>query len=144
MQSDLEVLLKLLIINPQIRAEYLSVDVTGRGFDMGGLFVPANAAQVVFFIGQQILVDTATNWSFDNLLPVQKLCSLFWFISEYGDDILPNALLIYDEKLSYHWDGIRLVIQEYARILIASMGFDDTPPSRSFDEVFMKKSFSLT
>jgi hypothetical protein len=144
MQSDLEVLLKILVIDHQFRAEYLSVDVLGRGFDFDGLFVPVNAAQVVFFMGQQILINAARVWGSDDLLYIQKLCGLFWFVSEYGDEILPNALLIYDEGLSYHWDGIRLIIQEYATILIVSMNFDDTPPSRSFDEVFMKESFPLT
>jgi len=102
MQSDLEVLLKLLVIDYQFRAEYLSVEVLGRGFDLDGLFVPVNAAQVVF------------------------------------------SMLVYDEGLSYYWDGIRLIIQEYAAILIASRNFDNSPPSRSFDEVFMQESFPLT
>jgi hypothetical protein len=144
MQSDLEVLLKLLVIDYQFRAEYLSVEVLGRGFDLDGLFVPVNAAQVVFYIGQQNQINAARVSGSDDLLYIQKLCGLFWFVSEYGGEILPNALLVYDEGLSYYWDGIRLIIQEYAAILIASRNFDNSPPSRSFDEVFMQESFPLT
>ena len=116
----------------------------GQGFDLGGLFAPLNAAQVVFFIGQQILINSVPLYKSDDLIYIQKLGGLFWLISEYGGDSLPNFLLVDDENLSYYWDGIRQIIQEYARILINSRGFDNNPPCRSFSEVFMQQSFSIT
>jgi hypothetical protein len=143
MQSDIEVLLKLLVSDEKARNRYLPASVSGRGFDIGGLFIPENGAQVVFFIGQLVAADAARDWSEKDRRSAQKLASLLWLVSESGGNTLPDAILRAEEGLLSHYDGIRAVIREIAQVLVVSRAFDDEPINRGFDEVFMKDSFPL-
>lgn len=143
MQSDIEVLLKLLVSDEKVRSRYLPESVSGKGFDIGGLFIPENGAQVVFFIGQLVVADASSDWPEKDRRSAQQLASLLWLVSESGGNALPDAILRAEEGLLSHYDGIRAVIQEIAHVLVVSRAYNDEPINRGFDEVFMKDSFPL-
>lgn len=143
MQSDIEVLLKLLVSDENTRCRYLPERLEGKGFDIGGLFVPETGAEVVFFIGQIVIADASRDWPERDRVSAQKLASLLWLVSESGGKALPDAVLRTEEGFLSHYDGIRAVIKEIAKNIIVSMSWDNEPINRGFDEVFMKDSFPL-
>lgn len=142
MQTDVEILLKLLSSEQQVVQAYLPAAMDRRAFDMGGLFIPTNASQVVFYVGQSILTDAAQMWPSDGQERIQQLCGLLWLISEYGGAELPASILL-EEDHSYHYKGIRSALREDACFLQQSKGYGGAPLTRSFAEVFMRDSFEL-
>lgn len=143
MQSQEEVLLRLLVADVSSRRRYLPETISGIAFDVGGLFVPKNAAEVVFYVGCLILDEAARGWSEEDQRTAQELSGLLWMISEYGGEILAEIVLLEGDGYSFHHDGIRRLFRSLAKKLIDGRKYQEREIERSFRDVFLKDSFLM-